>query len=94
MHELHSSRTGWLGAVLAILLLTGAAGAQEMPEGPSGRVTDPSGDPIAGVTVHVVGTDRVATTDPRGRYRLPARPAGSYRVRFDRLGYEPRSASV
>jgi iron complex outermembrane receptor protein len=94
MHELHSSRTAWLGAVFAFLLLAGPAGAQETAEWLSGRVTDPAGAPVAGVTVHVVGTDRVAATDRTGRYRLPALPAGSYRVRFDRLGYAPGSANV
>ncbi|MGH7589466.1 MAG: TonB-dependent receptor domain-containing protein [Gemmatimonadota bacterium] len=94
MFQLHSSRTAWLGAVFAILALAAPARGQEVPGSLSGRVTEPSGAPVAGVTVHVVSTDRVATTDETGRYELPSLPAGSYRVRFDRLGYEPESASV
>lgn len=92
MYVLHSSRT-WAGALLALLLAAPAL-AQEGSEGVRGRVVEPSGAPIAGVTVYVEGTDRVATTDEAGRYELPALPAGSYRVLFARLGYEPGSATV
>ena len=94
MFQLHSSRTAWLGAVLAILALAAPARGQEVPGALSGRVTEPSGAPVEGVTVHVESTDLVATTDETGRYELMSLPAGSYRVRFDRLGYEPESASV
>jgi iron complex outermembrane recepter protein len=94
MHELQASRTAWLGAALAILLLAAPMRAQEGSGGLRGRVTEPSGAPVAGVAVHVENTARVATSDETGRYELPDLPAGTYRVRFDRLGYEPESATV
>ena len=94
MFHLHTNRTAWLGAVLPMLLLAAPLWAQEGPGGLRGRVTEPSGAPVAGVTVHVENTARVATSDETGRYELPDLPAGSYRIRFDRLGYEPESATV
>ncbi|MGH7542404.1 MAG: TonB-dependent receptor domain-containing protein [Gemmatimonadota bacterium] len=94
MVQFLSSRRAWLGAALATLLLVAPARAQERSGGLGGRVTEPSGAPVAGVTVHVEGTDRVASTDETGRYELPGLPAGLHRVRFDRLGYEPESVVI
>ena len=94
MRHHHASRTAWLGAVLAILLLAVPMRGQQGSGGVSGRVTEPSGAPVEGVTVHLEGTALVATTDESGRFELPDVPAGSYRIRFDRLGYEPEAATV
>jgi len=94
MYHFHASRKAWLGAVFAVLLLAAPLRAQEGSGGLRGRVTEPSGAPVAGVTVHLESTARVATSDETGSYELPDLPAGSYRVRFDRLGYEPESATV
>lgn len=39
--------------------------------------------PLAGAAVYVDGTNRVATTDQRGEFRVTGLPAGTYRVSFD-----------
>ncbi|MGH7551263.1 MAG: hypothetical protein ACREK3_11045, partial [Gemmatimonadota bacterium] len=62
-------QTVWLGAVLAVLLAASPVGAQEQDGRLHGRVTE-AGDPIGGVSVHVEGTDRIATTDSTGGYQL------------------------
>lgn len=54
----------------------------------SGTVTDSSGNPVEGTTVHVTASDasgdeHSARTDPQGRYAVRALPADDYIVRFD-----------
>ncbi len=87
-------RTAWLGAVPAVLLAVSPVGAQDQDGRLQGRVTGAAGDPIGGVSVHVEGTDRIATTDLAGGYRLTDLAPGSRRIRFDRLGYESVAAIV
>ncbi|MGH7557011.1 MAG: TonB-dependent receptor domain-containing protein [Gemmatimonadota bacterium] len=88
-------RTAWLGAVPAVLLAVSPAGAQDRNDGRlHGRVTEAAGDPIGGVSVHVEGTDRIATTDFSGDYQLSDLAPGSHRILFHRLGYEPETATV
>jgi hypothetical protein len=47
-----------------------------------------SGAPVEAIQVMLVGTVCSATTDPAGRFALPARPAGDYALRARRIGYE------
>jgi TonB-dependent starch-binding outer membrane protein SusC len=62
----------------------------------AGSVTDQGGDPIPGVRVVLVGTQRAADTDPSGRFEMAGVPAGEHRVRASALGYrsETRTVSV
>lgn len=53
----------------------------------------PSGEPIPGVQVSVLGQLGVLT-DSAGRYSLPDLPAGRREVRFTRMGFEPLAVSV
>ncbi|MEO5616468.1 MAG: carboxypeptidase-like regulatory domain-containing protein [Candidatus Eisenbacteria bacterium] len=55
----------------------------------TGRVTDPTGKPIADVSVGVTELRRGTATDPDGRYSIPSLPFGVYHVSFQRLGYVP-----
>lgn len=80
-----------LGAVLGALSLA-PVHAQVPATGASvaGRVTDqPAGSPLALATVSIEGTPLSATTDPQGRYRLEAVPAGPRVLRVIRIGYAP-----
>src|SRR5882724_12332733 len=56
-----------------------------------GTVTDKQGLAVTGAQVHVEGVsiaaDRTATTDSNGEYRLPALPAGTYRLTVTRDGF-------
>ena len=56
-----------------------------------GTVTDKQGLAVAGAQVHAEGVsivaDRSVTTDSNGEYRLPALPAGTYRLTVTRDGF-------
>jgi len=59
-----------------------------------GVVTDPDGEPIADVTVQVEGTRLVTDTGPEGAFSFEAMRPGRHVLRFDRLGYAPRTETV
>ncbi|WP_433900906.1 TonB-dependent receptor domain-containing protein [Sphingobacterium puteale] len=54
----------------------------------AGKVTNvKTGETIAGVTVKVLGTSRVGSSDVTGNYNIPAVPAGKYTLEFSYLGF-------
>ena len=63
----------------------------------AGRVTDPSGAPVAGAQVRIVetGKQQVHTTasDDQGRYTFPNLPIGSYRLEVQASGFKLYSQS-
>lgn len=57
------------------------------------------GGPLVGVEVSVVGTERGARSDSRGRFRIDSVPAGVYRLAishplFDTLGLSPTTQQI
>lgn len=58
----------------------------------SGRVTDPSGAPIAGAQVRITETEkqtvRSVETDPDGRFTLPNLPVGPYKLEVQAAGFK------
>jgi hypothetical protein len=58
----------------------------------AGRVSDPSGSPVAGAQVKAVETGKqqvhTTTTDDQGRYALPNLPVGSYRLEVQAPGFK------
>src|SRR5256885_2303894 len=60
----------------------------------SGRVADPSGNPVAGATVTVVELHRVAVTRADGAYRVADRPPGRYTITVRGLGFAPVAREV
>ncbi len=78
--------TAWLSILLALLLVAGPAMAQELTSGTiAGRVIDPTGHPIPGVSVIATcdfGT-RTGETDDNGQFILPFLRPGSYIVRIE-----------
>ena len=58
----------------------------------AGTVTDASGAPLA-ASVTVAGTGESAVAAADGSYRLLL-PAGSYTLRFERVGYTPKEVAV
>ena len=87
-----SGRRCLIRFVISILLCARLAGAsQAQPGGVAGRVSDPQGEPLPGVTVTLSGPTlpaTVAVTNERGDYRLASVPAGTYVVLFDLPGFE------
>ena len=88
-------------AVLAILatLAVASAWAQTNPTGTiSGRVTDPDGLALPGVTVTVTSPalqgSRTATTSDNGDYIVPFLPAGDYTVTVDLQGFQSQEVKV
>jgi hypothetical protein len=73
-------------AVVASLTLA----VQEVPGTVQGVVRDAGdGDPISGVEIELVGTDRSAVTDASGSYVITSVPGGERRLRARRLGFMP-----
>src|SRR5580692_9320974 len=58
----------------------------------TGRVVDSSGNPVANATVTVTSVDngqaRSATTGTDGSYRFDELPLGSYRMKFEAVGFQ------
>lgn len=80
-------------AVLALLAATTAAAQQTGTV--TGAVTaQGGGQPLAGVTVRVAGTNLSVVTNPQGRYTLRGVPARQVTVRALRLGFAERTRTV
>ncbi|MDE7135138.1 MAG: carboxypeptidase-like regulatory domain-containing protein, partial [Muribaculaceae bacterium] len=58
----------------------------------SGTVTDPTGEPLTGASVTVIGTANGASTDIDGKYQLKADAKG--KLKFSYLGYETVEESI
>ncbi|HEX6125693.1 MAG TPA: TonB-dependent receptor [Pyrinomonadaceae bacterium] len=63
-----------------------------------GTVTDANGAVVAGATVKASGatlaTERTATTDTDGFYRLAALPAGMYTLHFSQSGFSTHTSNI
>ncbi len=70
-------------SLIAVLCFSAFAVAQNRQV--SGRVTDPDGQPLVGVTVIADGTNRGTTTDANGLYRVNAPANGTLTLSF--IGY-------
>jgi hypothetical protein len=70
------------------LLLAQSAGTGAL----TGTVSDPTGGVVPGATVTIISTDtnqsRTASTGADGTYRFALLPPGSYRVRFNAVGFK------
>ena len=80
--------------ILGTLLL--AAGAHAQSTGSlAGTVRDAdSGESLPGANVVLADTELGTSTNPQGRYRIEAIPAGSYTVRVSFVGYEPKTENI
>lgn len=79
--------------ITAVTLALAAASlaAQETTGTVTGRITDKTGAPLAGVRVHLVSPkmlgERVTRTDASGAYRVPLLPTGAYTLTADAPDY-------
>ncbi|MGH9836364.1 MAG: carboxypeptidase regulatory-like domain-containing protein, partial [Blastocatellia bacterium] len=95
-------RCSWLtvlfGALFILHLLSSSTTAQTITSTIKGTVTDISGAVVAGAEVKVSGTalatERSATTDAEGVYRLTALPAGTYTLTVSKTGFATSTANI
>jgi TonB-linked SusC/RagA family outer membrane protein len=74
--------------MIAALVLPSVMLAQPQVGRVTGSVTDSATvQPLAGVTVMIVGTQRAAVTGADGRYTIADVPVGPHRLRAQRIGY-------
>ena len=60
----------------------------------SGTVTDKSGEPLIGATVHIKGTSKGTSTDLDGKYVLKADGDGDAILVFSYIGYETKETII
>jgi hypothetical protein len=72
-----------------------SAQAQTLPQGTgsiTGKITDgETGEPMRGATVQVIGTKKGAIADVKGVYTIKGLPAGTYTLRFNYIGFKPKT---
>jgi hypothetical protein len=91
MNRIHVRIAAVLG-LLAVLVVSGAAVAQESTA-LQGKVLDAAtGAPLIGAQVTISGTDRGTVTDVDGRYRLDL-DAGTHSIDVQYLGYGPKTVT-
>jgi Ca-activated chloride channel homolog len=59
----------------------------------TGIVTDQLSQPLAGVSVHIKGTDKGTTTDANGKYSIGISQSSRY-LRFNMIGYTTKEAKI
>jgi outer membrane receptor protein involved in Fe transport len=85
----------WQYLLPALVLLNAPAAMAQRTAALRGTVTDSlSGQPLAGVSVGLVGQPGGTATDALGQFRLLGLAAGTYQARFGALGYKPKTSSV
>lgn len=89
LRESHASSLVFRLTVLAALVLAmpGRIAAQESAGLVGTVVTRTEGDPVAAVTIEVVGTGHRTTADATGHFRFERLPAGPITVRTIAVGY-------
>ncbi|MDO7887871.1 TonB-dependent receptor [Hymenobacter cheonanensis] len=89
-----AGRWVWLGGLLALVCLGRPAQAQS-PAALRGTVTDSlSGQPLAGVSVGLLGQAGGTATDALGQFQLRSLAPGTYQLRVGALGYRLKSPHV
>ena len=83
-----------ISAVSTALLTTAAAiaGAQGTLTGTV--TTQPGGTPLQEARILILGTSRVGSTGPDGKYSIAGVPAGTAEIRVIRVGYQEQKKSV
>ncbi len=80
-----------LKRIAAVVTLAVAASTTVYAQGSgkvAGKVTNvKTGETITGVTIKVIGTARVGSSDVTGNYNIPAVPAGKYTLEFSYVGF-------
>jgi TonB-dependent receptor len=83
-----------LGVAAAAIYVAPGAYAQSNTGTLRGRVSDPAGAAIGGVSIHLTGTTLGGSSDVRGDFLLLRVPAASYTAVVRRAGFAPDSFTV
>src|SRR5436190_22455117 len=59
----------------------------------TGKVVNSKNEPIAGVSVKIVGEPGGTTTDIEGRYSLNLAAGKKYELEFSAIGYQPKNVN-
>ena len=90
-----SLRTLFLCTLTVSFLLVAPRAAAQSSGAVTGMVVDAEAqEPLPGVNVVLVGTERGAATDQDGRFRIASVPTGAYTLEARFLGYRPVRRSV
>jgi len=81
-------------ALAALAVFAAPAATQESGSVAGSVVAERSTQPIADAQVTVVGTDRGATTDAAGRFRIVGLSGDSVRLSVRRIGFRPATVSA
>lgn len=83
---------------LSLLLFAGTAVPLQAQDASTaavtGQVVDPSGEPLPGVNVIVLGTNRGTSTSEDGRFRIARVPEGEQEVRASFVGYQSQTKPI
>lgn len=89
------SRTRNWGVLIALLLLFVPLRLEAQSAGTiSGRVLTEAQQPVTGAQVYLVGTGLGTLSNADGRYAIVNVPAGTYRIRSERIGSRAMEASI
>jgi hypothetical protein len=84
-------RRRFLSAAIVLLLSCASAFAQQTTGNVTGRVLDPQGAAVPGVSITAksaaTGFTRTEVSDPEGLYRLPSLPVGIYDITAELQGF-------
>src|SRR5882672_2841283 len=88
-------RANIVGALVALTAVSLAPPLAAQQASLTGTVTDPaSAQPLAGVRITVVGTNRAVFTNQDGRYTITAVPSGTQRLLAALIGYGALTQTV
>ena len=79
---------------IVIVIFSEASAFQDKRSGIHGRVTDDSGNPLAGVGIAIENTLMGVQTDSEGNYSFTRLKDGFYTLRFSFIGYETQVKKV
>ncbi|MCX6328484.1 MAG: carboxypeptidase-like regulatory domain-containing protein, partial [Bacteroidia bacterium] len=79
---------------IVIVIFSEASAFQDQRSGIHGRVTDVSGNPLAGVGIAIENTLMGVQTDSEGNYSFTKLKDGFYTLRFSFIGYETQIKEV
>jgi hypothetical protein len=87
-------QSGWLGVVVASLLLMQVPVAAQGPNTLRGRVIDETSRPVPFAQIAMLPGDRRIVTDQNGEFVIASIEDGEYQLRVRRIGFEPIQVTV